>query len=255
MTSVFLLPLRLYSLFSCATACGAPAPVGWSVGLNAAREDNYGWAMDAASRRHRMVEQQLRARGLRDERVLAAMAAVPRHRFVPRPQRRLAYTDGPLPIGSGQTISQPWVVARMAEVLEVKPDDVVLEVGGGSGYAAAVLAQLAATVLTIERDPTLAARATIALGAWPNVTVVTGDGGSGLPDRAPFDAISIAAAAAAIPPPLLDQLADGGRLVMPVGPARHQHLVLVRRDGDTFVEEQLGAVRFVPLTGDHGTAT
>lgn len=209
-------------------------------------------SMDHTAQRHRMVEEQLRARGIEDERVLAAMRAVPRHEFVPRPERRLAYNDRPLPIGGGQTISQPWMVARMAEVLELDRDAVVLEVGGGSGYAAAVLAELAARVVTIERDATLAARASTVLAAWPNVAVVVGDGGRGLPDQAPFDGISIAAAAAAIPPPLRDQLADGGHLVMPVGPPRHQRLVLVRRDGDEFVEEVLAAVRFVPLTGEHG---
>ncbi|HKJ55098.1 MAG TPA: protein-L-isoaspartate(D-aspartate) O-methyltransferase [Nitriliruptoraceae bacterium] len=208
--------------------------------------------MGQSARRFAMVQRQLRDRGIADERVLAAMEAVPRHEFVPRPERRLAYDDRPLPIGGGQTISQPWMVARMAEALELDRDAVVLEVGGGSGYAAAVLAELAARVVTIEQDATLAARASSVLEAWPNVTVVVGDGGRGLPDQAPFDGISIAAAAATIPPPLRDQLADGGHLVMPVGPPRHQRLVHLRRDGDEFVEDVLAAVRFVPLTGEHG---
>ncbi len=204
-------------------------------------------------RRHAMVERQLRRRGMRDERVLAAMEAVPRHEFVPGSERSMAYDDRPLPIGGGQTISQPWIVARMAEVLDLGPDDVVLEVGTGSGYAAAVLAELAGRVVTIEQDRALAARAARQLGAWPNVTVVVGDGGLGHPADAPYDAITVAAAAPAVPQPLLDQLADGGRLVMPVGPSMNQDLLLVRRVGDTFEEEDLGAVRFVPLTGEHGT--
>lgn len=203
-------------------------------------------------RRHAMVERQLRRRGMRDERVLAAMEAVPRHEFVPRGERSLAYDDRPLPIGGGQTISQPWIVARMAEVLDLRPDDVVLEVGTGSGYAAAVLAELAGRVITIEQDRALAARAARQLEAWPHVTVVVGDGGQGHPGEAPYDAITVAAAAPSVPQPLLDQLADGGRLVMPVGPSRDQRLRLVCRVGDTFEEADLGAVRFVPLTGEHG---
>lgn len=203
-------------------------------------------------RRHAMVERQLRRRGMRDDRVLAAMEAVPRHEFVPRGERSMAYDDRPLPIGGGQTISQPWIVARMAEVLELQPDDVVLEVGTGSGYAAAVLAELAGRVVTIEQDRALAARAARQLEGWPNATVVIGDGGQGHPAEAPYDAITVAAAAPAVPQPLLDQLADAGRLVMPVGPSINQQLLLVRRVGDTFEEEDLGAVRFVPLTGEHG---
>lgn len=199
-----------------------------------------------------MVERQLRRRGLADERVLDAMATVPRHRFVPRGQRSRAYDDRPLSIGGGQTISQPWVVARMAEVLELTPEAVVLEVGGGCGYAAAVLAELAGRVTSVEQDPELAERARANLADWPNVTVVTGDGAVGRPDGAPFDGISVAAAGPSVPEPLRDQLADGGRLVMPVGPRSHQDLLLLRRDGDRVVEESLGSVRFVPLTGPHG---
>lgn len=189
---------------------------------------------------------------MRDERVLDAMEAVERHRFVPRSRRLQAYEDRPLPIGGGQTISQPWIVARMAEVLELRPDDVVLEVGGGCGYAAAVLAALAGRVTTVERDPELAVRARANLADVANVSVVAGDGAAGLEGAAPFDGISVAAAGPEIPEPLLAQLADGGRLVMPVGSRTHQELVLVRRDGDTLVEEFLGQVRFVPLVGPHG---
>ena len=199
-----------------------------------------------------MVERQLRGRGIRDERVLAAMGTVERHRFVPRARRWEAYEDRPLPIGGGQTISQPWIVARMAEALEIGPDDRVLEVGAGCGYAAAVLAELAGRVTAVEQDPDLAERARSHLADRANVTVVTGDGAAGRPDEPPFDAISVAAAGPELPAPLLRQLADGGRLVMPVGPRTHQELLLVRRDGDTLAEESLGPVRFVPLTGPHG---
>ena len=181
------------------------------------------------------------------------MEAVPRHHFVPPGERQLAYDDRPLPIGGGQTISQPWIVARMAEALEIQPDDRVLEVGTGSGYAAAVLAELAARVVTIEQDRTLATRAAQVLDDRDNVVVVVGDGSRGWPDEAPYDAISVAAAAPEVPPPLLDQLADGGRLVMPVGPSSMHRLLLLRRDGEDLVEQDLGAVRFVPLTGEHGT--
>ncbi len=210
--------------------------------------------MGHRARRHAMVQQQLRDRGIRDERVLAAMEAVPRHHFVPPGERALAYDDRPLPIGGGQTISQPWIVARMAEALELQPDDVVLEVGTGSGYAAAVLAELAARVVTIEQDRSLATRAEQVLDDRDNVTVLVGDGSSGWPRRAPYDAISVAAAAPEVPAPLLDQLAEGGRLVMPVGPSHMHRLLLLRRDGEELVQEDLGAVRFVPLTGEHGTS-
>ncbi|MBY5161821.1 protein-L-isoaspartate(D-aspartate) O-methyltransferase [Salsipaludibacter albus] len=208
--------------------------------------------MGHASRRRAMVERQLRGRGIRDERVLAAMGAVERHRFVPRARRWEAYEDRPLPIGGGQTISQPWIVARMAEALELGPDDRVLEVGAGCGYAAAVLAELAGRVTAVEQDPDLAERARSHLADRANVEVVTGDGAAGRPDVPPFDAISVAAAGPSVPEPLRSQLADGGRLVMPVGPRTHQELLLLRRDGDVVSEESLGPVRFVPLTGPHG---
>lgn len=196
-----------------------------------------------------MVRTQLRARGIADPRVLAAMEEVPRHAHVPRHQRRRAHDDRALGIGHGQTISQPWVVARMAEALELEPDDVVLDVGAGSGYATAILARLAGRVVAIEQDPDLAERARGMLADHDHVRVVQGDGRAGSPDDAPFDAIHVAAAAPSIPPALLDQLADGGRLVMPVGARTSQRLVLVVRTGDDLDRTDLGGVRFVPLLG------
>ncbi len=206
--------------------------------------------MGHRARRQDMVARQLRARGIADERVLAAMASVPRHRFVPPDQRSRAYEDRPLGIGGGQTISQPWVVARMAEALELDADDAVLDVGAGSGYAAAVLAELAGTVVAVEQDGDLARRARRALAHRDNVRIVHGDGRQGDADGAPWDAVHVAAAAPRIPPALLDQLGDGGRLVMPVGPRSSQHLLLVRRAGGRITEEDLAPVRFVPLLGE-----
>lgn len=201
-------------------------------------------------KRERMVAEQLRARGVDDEAVLAAMATVPRHAFVPSLDQVRAYADGPLGIGNGQTISQPYIVARMAELLELDGDSTVLEVGAGSGYAAAVMAEVADHVWAVEQDPELAAGAEAAVADWSNITVVTGDGRQGLPDHGPFDAVSVAAAAPEVPPALLDQLADGGRLVMPLGRRHGQVLTLVRREGDEFHHERHGRVRFVPLLGE-----
>ncbi len=199
--------------------------------------------------RKRMVNRQLRGRGIDDERVLAAMAEVPRELFVPPRERRRAYRDGALPIGSGQTISQPWIVAAMAQALELDGEERVLEVGCGSGYSAAVLSLLCREVVTIERHVALADQANALLREIGriNVEVRAGDGTLGAPDRAPFDGISVTATAAgAAPPALLEQLAPGGRLVCPIRRAAGEHLVRVR-DG---VEEVLAAVRFVPLVSD-----
>ena len=208
-----------------------------------------------AARRAQMVAHDIAARGVSDPRVLDAMGAVPRERFVPPELVDLAYADRPLPIGDGQTISQPYVVAWMAEALELAPTDRVLEIGAGSGYGAAVLAQLTPHVWSIERVPALAARARANLVAAgvTTVQVVEGDGTLGLPGQGPFDAIVLTAAGPAVPPALSAQLAEGGRLVAPVG-AEHgpQELVRVRRTGARFELEVLGAVQFVPLIGAQG---
>lgn len=203
---------------------------------------------------------QLRRVGITDRRVLDAFAAVDRADFLPGSMREHAYEDRPQPIGGGQTISQPQIVAVMAEALELGPGDRVLDVGTGSGYAAAILAELAGEVFTIERRPELAAEARRRLAAEPRpapVHVRIGDGSLGWPDAAPFDAILVSAAGPRLPAPLLEQLAPGGRLVMPVGTGTEQQLVRVRR-GDaadaSLREERLGWVRFVPLLGEAGWA-
>jgi protein-L-isoaspartate(D-aspartate) O-methyltransferase len=202
-----------------------------------------------------MVQRQLRGRGIRDERVLAAMAAVPRDRFVPPEMRSRAYSDDALPIAGGQSISQPWMVARMTELLEPGPGMRVLEVGTGSGYQAAVLARLGCAVVSVERHRELAgaARDRLAgLGLGNLVRVVVGDGSAGRPEDAPFDAIVVTAAAPRIPDALPRQLVDGGRLVVPVGPRRRQELTLVVRRGETFERRECGACVFVPLLGAEG---
>ncbi len=200
-----------------------------------------------------MLRRHLAERGIADRRVLEAMATVPRERFVAPECLRRAYDDGPLPIGQGQTISQPYVVALMAEAVELGRDDRVLEVGTGSGYAAAVLSRIARTVHSVERHALLAEAARHRLRAlgYANVHVRLGDGTLGWSDHAPYDAIVVSAGARRVPPPLREQLADGGRLVMPVGRGwRGQSLVRERREGaGTFTREKLGRVRFVPLIG------
>jgi protein-L-isoaspartate(D-aspartate) O-methyltransferase len=205
-----------------------------------------GSATTSTDARARMVERQLRRRGIHDERVLAAMAEVPRELFVPPDQRKRAYRDGALRIGEGQTISQPWIVGCMCQLLELRGQERVLEVGTGSGYAAAVLSRLCAEVVTIERYQSLArlAAATLAELGYDNVEVRVGDGAQGAPDRAPFGGISVTATARDEPPrPLLEQLAPGAALVCPVARGRREYLIRVR-DGE---EEAVAAVRFVPL--------
>jgi protein-L-isoaspartate(D-aspartate) O-methyltransferase len=201
-----------------------------------------------------MVERQLRRRGIRDERVLAAMATVPRELFVPEAERRRAYADSALPIGYGQTISQPYVVAAMCELLSLGGEERVLDVGTGSGYAAAIVAELAASVVTVERVPELAERARAALAAAGHreVEVRLGDGSLGAPDRAPFDAIAVAAAVPGVPPALYAQLRDGGRLVVPRGERDAQELVQVVRTPSGPVETRSLPCRFVPLIGAEG---
>lgn len=210
---------------------------------------------DERDRLEHMVTTQIEARGVRDPAVLRAMRTVPRELFVPESDRARAYDDGPLPIGAGQTISQPFIVASMIESLELKGSDTVLEVGVGSGYAAAVIARIAASVSGIERHEELArlARERFARLGYHNIEVRHGDGTTGWSERAPFDAIVVAAAGPVVPPSLRSQLADGGRLVMPVGRSvRDQQLVRIRRDGERFSEERLEPVRFVPLVGAEG---
>jgi len=204
--------------------------------------------------RLRMVETQIAARGVRDERVLSAMREVPRHLFVPESYQTEAYNDSPLPIGKGQTISQPYIVAVMTELLRLLPTDTVLEIGSGSGYQAAILGKLAQTVVTVERIPEVAeiARANLARVGITNVTVATGNGTIGYPEGAPFDGILITAATPSVPAPLIDQMSEGGRLVAPVGSRDLQELVRLTRQGERITRELFGGVVFVPLLGEHG---
>lgn len=206
--------------------------------------------------RLRMVDKQLRRRGIKDARLLEAMAEVPRHEFIPNPKADQAYADEPAWIGLRQTISQPYMVAAMIELLELRGQEKVLEVGAGSGYAAAVMARLAAHVYAIEVEPLLARRARQNLartGLARNVTVVAADGTLGYPRQAPFQAISVAAAAPEVPQTLVDQLdPGGGRLVIPVGGRGEQRLQLIRKQGADIETRLATACRFVPLLGVHG---
>ena len=204
-----------------------------------------------------MVAQQIEARGIRSPALLAAMRAVPREAFVPDEFAAYAYDDGPLPIGEGQTISQPYIVALMIELAAVGSGDKVLEVGAGSGYAAAVIGQIAAQVFAIERHRALAEAAGLRLAelGYANVTVIAGDGSGGLPGQAPFDAILVAARGPEVPEALKRQLKIGGRLVIPVGGEDMQALCRITRTGaEAWTSDDLGAVRFVPLIGEHGLA-
>jgi len=214
----------------------------------------HGDAEQFAQLRRRMVDTQLRARGIRDERVLDAMASVPRECFVPDAGRHAAYLDRPLPIGEGQTISQPYMVATMLEVLACEPDMTALEVGGGSGYQAALLGELCREVWALEIVETLAQRAAAVLDdlGYDDVHIVVGDGTDGLSEHAPYDRIIVAAGAPAVPEPLQQQLADGGRLVIPVGSRMTQCLMIIDRDGDEFIERDGIPCVFVPLIGRHG---
>jgi protein-L-isoaspartate(D-aspartate) O-methyltransferase len=203
-----------------------------------------------------MVERQLRSRGIEDGRVLEAMAEVPRDEFVPAELRGRAYADSALPIGAEQTISQPWIVAAICQALELRGPELVLEVGTGSGYSAAVLSLLVGHVVSIERHEQLsrgAGRALSSLGI-PNVELVVGDGSLGVPARGPFDAIAVHATAPAPPPALLAQLAEGGRLVVPLDAGDADVLTLLRRRGDRFEPEPITPCRFVPLIGEEGFA-
>lgn len=203
--------------------------------------------------RTRLVET-LQAKGIHDLGVLRAVSVVPRHLFVPESVRHRAYEDAALPIGGGQTISQPWVQARYLEVLALSGKEKVLEVGTGSGYQTALLCELADRVFSVERVPELArgAQRVLQEAGYRNVSVMVGDGTLGWRPYAPFDAILVAAASPEAPAPLLEQLADGGRLVIPVGDRDRQVLTVVRREGGAFKTTTLGDVRFVPLIGEHG---
>jgi len=207
---------------------------------------------DLTAARQLMVESQLRTRGISDPRVLDAMLHVPRDQFVPAAYRAQAYEDHPLPIGDSQTISQPYIVAVMLESLQLQPSDRVLEVGTGSGYATALLAELAAEVFSIERHPALAenAREVFTRLGYKNVQVFTGDGSLGLPASAPFDAILVSAAAAGLPPALIAQLSESGRMIIPVGTGDSQQLQFIRMVNGSPVITARELVRFVPLVSN-----
>jgi len=209
---------------------------------------------DFAELRAAMVERQLRRRGIGDERVLAAIGEVPRELFVPEGQRRRAYSDSALPIGEGQTISQPWIVAAICQALALDGSERALEIGTGSGYSTAVLSRLAAEVVSVERHSSLTAEAAGALAALgiDNVELVVGDGSRGVPERAPFEAIAVHATAPAPPRTLLGQIADGGRLVVPIAGETADLLTVFRRHGEELRSEEIGPCRFVPLIGEEG---
>jgi protein-L-isoaspartate(D-aspartate) O-methyltransferase len=210
---------------------------------------------DATELREGMVERQIFRRGIEAPSVLTAFRSVPREAFVPEAMREFAYEDGPLPIGEGQTISQPYIVALMIDAAEIPPGGRVLEVGAGSGYAAAVMSRIAGEVFAIERHEPLAQAAAERIDAlgYDNVAIIRGDGSLGLPDEAPFDAILVSAGGDHVPEPLKRQLTTGGRLIVPVGGEEMQSLLCVTRTGEhTWEEHDLGGVRFVPLIGRHG---
>jgi protein-L-isoaspartate(D-aspartate) O-methyltransferase len=213
-------------------------------------------AIERSLAREKMVQEQLIARGIRDARVLAAMARVPRERFVPAALRQSAYEDRALPIGRGQTISQPYMVALMAEALELGGDERVLEIGTGSGYEAAILAELCEKVVSVERIEDLGteARRTLRGLGYRNIEIVVGDGTLGYEPQAPYDAIVASAASPGIPRSLVEQLRRGGRLVLPVGEEELQTLVRIRKGDEGLREEYLGECRFVKLIGEQGWA-
>jgi protein-L-isoaspartate(D-aspartate) O-methyltransferase len=210
---------------------------------------------DIQTQRDRMIAEHLERRGVKDGAVLQAMAEVPREAFLPEEMRDIAYQDAPLPIGAGQTISQPYIVAVMTELLEPRKGDRVLEIGTGSGYAAAVLSRIVQAVYTVERHPSLARGAQAAFDrlGYDNIHVREGDGTLGWPEESPFESIAVTAGAQGVPAALRQQLAVGGRLVIPVGPREVQELRRIRRSGkERYDEERLFAVRFVPLVGEQG---
>ncbi|MGD9056568.1 MAG: protein-L-isoaspartate(D-aspartate) O-methyltransferase [Desulfobacterales bacterium] len=226
--------------------------VGFILIVSAGHAGKVSEGPDTSKARHQMVETTIKDRGISDTRVLAAMQTIPRHRFVPDRLLSVAYADRPLPIGEGQTISQPYVVALMTDILGLKSDHRVLEIGTGSGYQAAVLGELADQVYTIEIKKKLYERASKVLEIldYDNIHSRHADGYFGWPEAAPFDAIMITAAIDHIPPPLIKQLKDGGRLTLPLGnPFTYQNLVLVTKEGDDLIVKQITGVLFVPMTG------
>lgn len=229
-------------VFFAALACKPPAK---------AHDGSAAMVDEFHAARHRMVAEQIERRGIHDRRVLEALRKIPRHDFVAREYQRMAYADEPLPIGEGQTISQPYIVALMSELLQLQGSEKVMEVGTGCGYQAAVLGELAAEVHSIEIIESLcqSARTRLAGQGRANVTVHCQDGHLGLPKHAPFDAILVAAAPRQVPKSLLAQLAEGGRLVIPVGSQVQQLMLFVRR-GNQFEERSIVPVRFVPMTGE-----
>ncbi|MGD9310871.1 MAG: protein-L-isoaspartate(D-aspartate) O-methyltransferase [Desulfosarcina sp.] len=212
------------------------------------------WANEFEQRRQQMVDRQLRARDIVDTRVLAAMARVPRHLFVPPDMRDLAYRDSPLPIGYDQTISQPYIVALMSQLLSVRPGHRVLEIGTGSGYQAAVLAEMGASVYSIEIVPQLGRQAekTLQPLGYDNIQLKIGDGYQGWPAHAPFDAIIVTCAPTRVPEPLKDQLAEGGRMAIPVGQRFYQRLLLLTKDKGAIKQQKIVDVRFVPMVNNGG---
>jgi len=213
-----------------------------------------GDAAEFEAARREMVARQIAGRGIESPRVLEAMTTVPRHLFVPPEHVSKAYADEPLPIGEGQTISQPYMVAAMTDALSLDGRERVLEIGAGSGYQAAVVSLLAREVIAVETQPVLAglARERLFSLGFKNVRIEVGDGSLGWPSDAPYDAILVTAAAPSVPPPLVDQLTDGGRLVIPVGSADQQELIRLVKQGSRTTEERLFACRFVPLLGRYG---
>lgn len=206
------------------------------------------------AKRHRMVAEQVLSRGIRDERLLTVMRDIPRHMFVPSHLASRAYDDGPLPIGDGQTISQPYIVAEMTAALKLSGREKVLEIGTGSGYQTAILCRLAKEVVTVERIPALqeSAETTLRELGVDNVRFRTGDGSKGIPDEAPFDRIMVTAAAPGVPSPLFGQLDEGGIIVIPIGGRWEQDLVRVTKESGKELKEFLGGCRFVPLIGEFG---
>lgn len=204
--------------------------------------------------RIRMIEEQLIPRGITDPAVINAMRTVPRHRFVKPGQEAMAYTDQPLPIGENQTISQPYIVSLMTQSLELQPDEKILEIGTGSGYQAAVLAEIGSEIYTVEKFETLLERAEAILEdlGYDNIITKLHNGTQGWPEQAPFDAILVTAGAPRVPDPLLDQLKEGGRMLIPVGDQTFQELIRITRIDGKIRREKLGGCRFVPLRGEYG---